>query len=386
MNIEFKEIPKANEGGKDQDIFELFACDFLESLGYEISERPSRGPDGKKDLIVTSKPNIGITSGSKIKWLVSCKHFAHSENGVSDTHEPDILDRVRKHQCHGFLGFYSTIPNSSLIDKLKSFENQFPNNLYDHSRIEKEIYSLKDRERILATYFPESKEKWERERHLSETIATESSVQEDLPIAKYLEISRTALIQVEILKIKYAYSNDWDKNESLLNELTMFVEHKNETIAEDIFNFIRHYVSVSARSGMPSNLASTINSLVLTYFPSSFGNDSLEKRIENGKLCIYIAYDLAYDAFIHANNFGIAQWGLHILKFIYREGKRHNYIELTEKVLEEYERLINTLNRPERTDLRNAKEFVQLYKNDLEDPSLGFPVLPLHLYKLTLTD
>ena len=256
--------------------------------------------------------------------------------------------------------------------------------MYDHSRIEKEIYSLKERERILATYFPESKENWERERHLSETLDSESNIKEDLQIAKYLEISRTALIQVEILKIKHAYSNDWNKNEDLLNKLTMFVEHKNETIAEDIFNFIRHYVSVSARSGMPSNLASIINSLILTYFPSSFGNDSIDQRIENGRLCIYIAYDLAYDAFIHSNNFGIAQWGLNILKFIYREGKRNGYTELTKKVLEQYDELIKTLNRPERNDLGNAKELVQLYKDDLETSSLGFPVLPIHLYNLTL--
>lgn len=144
MNIDFKEIPLANKGGKDQDIFELFTRDFLESVGYEIVQSPSRGPDGKKDLIVKCNSVPGKTSDSKIKWLVSCKHFAHSGKGVSDTDEPDISDRLDKHKCHGFLGFYSTIPNSTLSDKLSSLNERFVSTIYDHSRIEKEIHSFKD--------------------------------------------------------------------------------------------------------------------------------------------------------------------------------------------------------------------------------------------------
>jgi hypothetical protein len=131
MKIDFTEIEAGNKGGKNQDDFELFARDFLESVGYEIIEGPSRGPDGKKDLIVSSKSVPGVTSDSRTIWLVSCKHHAHSGKGVSDVDEPDISDRVKRHKCHGFLGFYSTIPTPNLTNKLGSYKDQFPSTIYE---------------------------------------------------------------------------------------------------------------------------------------------------------------------------------------------------------------------------------------------------------------
>ena len=50
--IDFKEIARANTGNGNQDSFELFARDFLNTLGYIIISEPSRGADGGKDLIV----------------------------------------------------------------------------------------------------------------------------------------------------------------------------------------------------------------------------------------------------------------------------------------------------------------------------------------------
>jgi hypothetical protein len=136
---------------------------------------------------------------------------------------------------------------------------------------------------------------------------------------------------------------------------------------------------------MPSDIASSIYSLVLTFFPSSYDNDEKE-RIENGKQCIYIGYILAYDAFIHLDNFRVAEYGLSIFKFIYREGKRKGMPELVKSVLKQYKELEQTLDRPERHDLVNAKELVKIFKEDLETGDFSFPVLPEHLYKLTLKD
>lgn len=393
MNIDFTEIPLPNKGGKEQDIFELFACDFLESLGYEIVQRPSRGPDGKKDLIILSNSVPGITSDSKTKWLVSCKHKAHSGNGVSDVDEPDISDRVKKHKCHGFIGFYSTIPNSTLSEKLKTYSNQFIHTLYDHSRIEKEIHSLKDKERILVTYFPKSRDKWDIDKHRIKDLSQQSVSEEENNICKYrtpivneslLEVTRTALIQIEIAKIKHEFTYDWSKSEDLFNKFYIYVDFRNEIIARDVLSFLNIHVSSGARSQMPSSVASSIFGLVLTYFSSSFGEgeEDSELRIENGKECIYSGFHLAYDALIYSGNYRVAEWGLSIWKFIYRESKRKGHTELTDLVLKKYEELEQTLNRPERNDLENAKELVKIFKDNLETYDLSFPVLPEHLYKL----
>lgn len=378
MNIDFTEIPVANKGGKDQDTFELFASDFLESLGYDIIQRPSRGPDGKKDLIVQSNSVPGTTSDSKTKWLVSCKHNAHSGKGVSDTDEPDISDRLNKHKCHGFLGFYSTIPNTTLSEKLASMSERFVSTIYDHSRIEKEIHSLKDKERILATYFPKS-----RENIIVEQKPVNDIVLEERNVENLLEISRTALIQIEIAKIKYEFDYSWNNGKDQLYSLRNYVDFANETISNYILEFLHLQLTSLTLSGMPTSVAYEINSLVLIYFPYRFREKS-DNQIVAVNHCLGIGFNLVYDALLYSNNFRIAQIGLSIWKFIYRESKRNNHSEIMDLVITQYKEIEQTLERPERNDLENAKEMLQIFKEDLETYSLAFPPLPEHLYELTL--
>ena len=113
MILNFKEIPEANKGGGLQDTFELFTRDFLSHLGYRIIEDPDRGADGKRDLIVEERV-VGLSDEYVIRWLVSCKHYAHSGNAVKDTDEINILERLKQHGCDGFMGVYSTICSTSL--------------------------------------------------------------------------------------------------------------------------------------------------------------------------------------------------------------------------------------------------------------------------------
>src|ERR1051326_6544301 len=106
--IDFTEIPAANTGKGDQDTFELFARDFFSALGFEIEEGPSRGADDGKDLIIREELS-GAVSKRTMRWVVSCKHFAHSKRSVGDKDEIDIVGRVRKFQADGFMAFYSTM-------------------------------------------------------------------------------------------------------------------------------------------------------------------------------------------------------------------------------------------------------------------------------------
>src|SRR5690554_84929 len=169
MIINFKEIPKANKGGGNQDVFEQFACDFLETIGYEILQRPDRGADGKKDLIIC-ETRRGVEGKTEVKWLVSCKHYAHSGRSVSDVNEEDPKGRVDQHCCNGFMGFYSTIPSSALSNKLSALKDRIEVTTFDKTRIEKEILKSTDRDRLLASYFPESHEKY-RENKIHESLS-----------------------------------------------------------------------------------------------------------------------------------------------------------------------------------------------------------------------
>lgn len=162
MILDFKEIPEANTGSGLQDTFELFARDFLAYLGYRIVEDPNRGPDGKKDLIVEEVLS-GIASEQKIRWLVSCKHFAHTGKAVSDKDETYLHERLNVHHCDGFMGFYSTIASSGFGLLLSGLNRAV---VFDHEKIEsyllRDIYGM----RIAARYFPLSFKNYQLENPL----------------------------------------------------------------------------------------------------------------------------------------------------------------------------------------------------------------------------
>lgn len=164
MILDFKEIPEANRGGGLQDTFELFARDFLTHLGYKIIEDPSRGADGKCDLIVEENVQ-GLSSEFVFRWLVSCKHYAHSGNTVKDAEEINILERLKQHKCDGFMGVYSTLCATSLAGLLNRL-NEFgiKTFVYDHEKIEKKLLkSDVESLRICARYMPDSFEKYHME-------------------------------------------------------------------------------------------------------------------------------------------------------------------------------------------------------------------------------
>lgn len=162
MILDFREIPKANEGSGLQDTFEFFSRDFFEILGYEIIQQPDRGADGKKDLII-QETRPGLSGTTKIKWLVSCKHYAHSGKSISDIDEPNILDRISVHNCEGFIGFYSTLPATSLGNNFEGLKNKTNIQSFDKEQIEKILLESPKGLRIASRYFPISYEKYKIE-------------------------------------------------------------------------------------------------------------------------------------------------------------------------------------------------------------------------------
>jgi hypothetical protein len=155
MLVDFKEIPVANSGSGDQDVFEMFAHDFFWGLGYEIEEGPSRGADRGKDLIVV-EPLFGILSQAKKRWLVSCKHYAHTGVSVPERDEIDIIGRVEKFNCHGFIAFYSTLPSSSLSATFNDLRDRTSIEVLDRARIEHFLIAEERLREVLRRYFPNS--------------------------------------------------------------------------------------------------------------------------------------------------------------------------------------------------------------------------------------
>lgn len=162
MLLDFKEIPQANTGKGDQDAFEQFACLFLKYYGFKIVQGPNRGPDGGKDIIV-SETLKGVGSCDVVrKWLVSCKHKAHSKRSVSTTDESNIKDRVIANLCDGFIGFYSTLPSSGLNNIIHGLG--MPVMVFDNKMIESKLLSGdKLFNTLVDIYFPISLKKYRQE-------------------------------------------------------------------------------------------------------------------------------------------------------------------------------------------------------------------------------
>lgn len=157
--LDFREIPEANLPGAKRDAFELFAREFLAFMGYTIVTGPDRGADGGRDLIVEESRG-GVGGETRIRWLVSCKHYAHSGRSVSPSDEPNIRDRVEANGCQGFIGFYSTVPSSGLARVLEGLRDKLEVQVFDSGRIERYLLSSPRGAALAQRYFPRSYHIW----------------------------------------------------------------------------------------------------------------------------------------------------------------------------------------------------------------------------------
>jgi hypothetical protein len=102
----------------DGETWELFGRDFLQAQGFFIETHPDRGADRGRDFLVTEQLT-GRLGQYRLRWLVSCKHLAASGTAVSESHEPNIVERLESFQADGFIGFYSTLSTNNLNTRLQ---------------------------------------------------------------------------------------------------------------------------------------------------------------------------------------------------------------------------------------------------------------------------
>lgn len=160
--LEFREIPEAHLATGQQDTFELFAREFLTFMGYEIERNPDRGADGGRDIIARELRS-GVGGQTTVRWLVSCKHKAHSGRSVSLSDETDITGRVDAKGCQGFIAFYSTVPSSSLGDRLEECKARCEVNRFDNELIERYLLRSVAGIDLAARFFPVSIDKYRTE-------------------------------------------------------------------------------------------------------------------------------------------------------------------------------------------------------------------------------
>lgn len=156
--LDFREIASPNRNhtktsnnkiGKSNSVddFELFAQEFFLTVKkMSIFKSVSNGPDDGIDL--------GVESASDgTRWLVSCKHYAHSDQPVS--REESIIERVRDWDCDGFIAFYTTVPSTTVDSRLSGAEKHKIKVIrYTKEAIEHELLNSAEGTAIAARYFP----------------------------------------------------------------------------------------------------------------------------------------------------------------------------------------------------------------------------------------
>lgn len=168
--VDFKEIPSAKGGDTGQDAWALFAREFFAALHIDIEEGPDRGPDSGRDLVISEK-RMGLLSSGQHRWLVSCKHLAHSNKSVSIRDESDILGRVRRFKADGFIGFYSTVPSAELNRTLWSCRSEINVIVYDSALIERILLINPNLKQVFERFFPHSFEQYGKARHVPSMIS-----------------------------------------------------------------------------------------------------------------------------------------------------------------------------------------------------------------------
>ncbi|AWN46447.1 restriction endonuclease [Methylobacterium terrae] len=141
----------------DGDTWELFARDYFAESGFTIDVGPGRGVDAGRDIVISEQLN-GKINTKKFVWLVSCKHYAKSNKSVGPGDEQNITDRIRQHRADGFIGFYSTVPSSGLIERFKSLHANGDISAYeliDGRKIEQRFVTTGS-SKLALRYFPDS--------------------------------------------------------------------------------------------------------------------------------------------------------------------------------------------------------------------------------------
>ncbi|MCG3667858.1 restriction endonuclease [Aliarcobacter butzleri] len=145
--IDFKELSTSGIQ------FELLIREIFIKLNYEV-QWSGVGPDRGKDLIAIEESN-SIIGKTKNKWLIQCKHNAHSGKSIGLEDIGDFVSACRDHDVTHYLIVCSTQLSSSLMERIESIstKQKITIQYWDATKIEK-ILNQPDFYDIFQMFFP----------------------------------------------------------------------------------------------------------------------------------------------------------------------------------------------------------------------------------------
>jgi len=211
----------------------------------------------------------------------------------------------------------------------------------------------------------------QKRREIQNTPITEIS-QEHL-----LNASLSANVIIELIKIKEEYFDaEWKDRELILGKIHRYAEYSNFRISYEIFLFLSQVVS-RTRYDMPSEIISSVFSLASAFYIIREG----DKEQVISKEAINIASDIIYDATIYRKNLNMIAYGCNILKLVYKYSSRKEKQNLRDEVKKTYKELEDEFRRREKKDYSKSLALIQVFKDDLDNRSLSFPIFPENLMR-----
>lgn len=115
--LDFSELGSKPAGENLEGLVRLLG----ERLGLTVSWT-GRGADQGRDLIFTETQS-GRIGSTPIRWLVSCKDNSKTNQSVSEQDVGSVSDKVRQHDCAGFLLATTTTVGAALKAKLDGLQS-----------------------------------------------------------------------------------------------------------------------------------------------------------------------------------------------------------------------------------------------------------------------
>jgi len=149
------------ELSQDGQHFEQLVRELLFSLGHKVFWT-GRGPDGGRDLLcLEERPSMFFTDTRR--WLIQCKHKAHSQSSVGVKDLDDVIDSCAQHECEGYLLVTSTQPSSAVVQRLERITanpaNRIVTACWDAVELERKLRSPAHWN-IAQRFFPVSASGW----------------------------------------------------------------------------------------------------------------------------------------------------------------------------------------------------------------------------------
>lgn len=119
--LDFKELSMAGTE------FELLVREILFAKGLDAAWS-GVGPDGGRDLICIERSDSIFGTSAK-RWLIQCKHFAHSGRSVGLADVTGIIEACAQHGADGYVVATSTYVSSGLVARLESIAADRANRL-----------------------------------------------------------------------------------------------------------------------------------------------------------------------------------------------------------------------------------------------------------------